>query len=428
MTTPSLARAIGRWDLVAFVINGIVGAGIFGLPAKVHALLGAWGLVAIVACAGLIGVVILCFAEVSSRFSETGGPYRYAGEAFGPVAGFLVGWLLWLARVAGICAIAGVLTEYLGFLIPGIGEGLPRALLITGVVVGLSVLHVSGVRHAARFGNVVTVAKLAPLVLFVVLGLPTIDPTRFDFAVQPTNRDFSSAVLLLAFAFVGWESALVAAGELRDPRRDTPFALMVGLSGVALLYIAIQAVCVGTLPALATSSRPLADAALLFMGPAGATLVVAGAVISMLGTINGGVLTVSRIPFAMAEAGQLPSWLATLHPRYRTPVPAIVFSGVIVLLMSLTSTYVYLLTISTIARLLVFAVTCVAVPVLRRRPTAPPALLRLPGGWTAPAAALALIGWLLASTSWTETRDVLLVTVAGLAVLGAARWRRPTAR
>jgi amino acid transporter len=148
----------------------------------------------------------------------------------------------------------------------------------------------------------------------------------------------------------------------------------------------------------------------------------------MLGTINGGVLTVSRIPFAMAEAGQLPSWLATLHPRYRTPVPAIVFSGVIVLLMSLTSTYVYLLTISTIARLLVFAVTCVAVPVLRRRPTAPPALLRLPGGWTAPAAALALIGWLLASTSWTETRDVLLVTVAGLAVLGAARWRRPTAR
>lgn len=425
---PGLVRAIGRWDLVAFVINGILGAGIFGLPAKVHALLGAWGIVAIVACAALIGVVIICFAEVSSRFSKTGGPYLYTTEAFGPSVGFLTGWLLWLARISGICAIAGVLAEYASFLVPAVGHGAARAMLITAVVVGVSLLHVAGVRHAARFGNVVTIAKLAPLLVFVALGLPIVVGARFDFSVHPANHEFSGAVLLLAFAFVGWESALVAQGEVRDPRRDTPFALVLGLSAVTLFYIGIQVVCVGVLPGLATSQRPLADAALQFLGPFGATLIVIGAMISMLGTINGSVLTVSRLPFAMAEAGQLPHWLATLHPRFRTPVPAIVLSAVIVLSLTISSTFTYLLTISTIARLLVFAITCAALPVLRRRATSPPALLTVPGGLTAPVAALALITWLLASTSWNETRDVLLATVAGVALLALMRLTHASTR
>jgi amino acid transporter len=418
---PKLVRALGRWDLVAFVINGILGAGIFGLPAKVHALLGAWGLVAIMACAGLIGVVILCFAEVSSRFTETGGPYLYITEAFGPVPGFLAGWLLWVARITGICAISGVLAEYTSFLIPSVAHGLPRAALITSVVGGFSLLHVSGVRRAAQLGNIITIAKLAPLFVFVGVGLPAIDPVHFNFSVHPTNRDFSAAVLLLAFAFVGWETALVAAGELRDPRKDTPFALMTGLAGVAVLYVGIQAVCVGTLPALATSARPLADASLVFLGPAGATLIVVGAAISMLGTINGGVLTISRLPFAMAESGQLPRLLAGLHPVYKTPVPAIVLSALVVLLLTLTNSHVYLLTISTIARLLVFAATCAALPALRRSATAPPALLTVPGGFLLPGAALCLIVWLLASTSWRETRDVGVAALIGVAVLGLQR-------
>ena len=420
---PQLVRALGRWDLVAFVINGIVGAGIFGLPAKVHALLGAWGIVAIVACAALIGLVIACFAEVSSRFTETGGPYLYTTEAFGPFAGFLAGWMLWLARVTGLCAILGVLVEYTSFVVPAVGHGMTRALLITVVVTGLSVLHASGVRRAAKFGNVITIAKLAPLLLFVALGAFAIEPQHFDFATKPTNKDFSSAVLLLAFAFVGWESAVVAAGELREPRRDTPFALILGLGSVALLYIGIQAVCIGTLPALGTSSRPLADSALQFMGPAGATLIVVGAIVSMLGTLNGGVLTTSRLTFAMAEGGQLPRALSALHPRYRTPIGSIVLGAAVVLGLTLSSTHVYLLTISTIARRLVFAVTCAALPVLRRKKNAPPALLTVPGGVLVAALALGLTGWLLASTSWRETRDVLMALAAGVVWLIARNWR-----
>jgi amino acid transporter len=402
--------------MVALVINGIVGAGIFGLPQKVHALLGAWGLLAIVACAVLMGFVIACFGEVSSRFSETGGPYLYTQEAFGPFAAFVVGWLLWLARVTGLCAIASVLAEYLSFLVPAVGNGAPRALLLTGVIGGLAVLHIRGTRGATRFGTIVTIAKLTPLLLFVALGLPHVDAAQFDFAVHPARKDFSSAVLLLGFAFVGWETALVAAGEMREPRKDAPFSLGVGLAGVAALYVGIQAVCVGTLPGLAQSTRPLADAALTFLGPAGATIIVIGAAISMLGTINGGVLAVSRIPFAMAEARQLPRALAGLHPEHRTPVLSIVISCGVVLLLTLTRGHIYLLTISTISRLFVFVVTIIAIPVFRRRRAMPAALFRLPGGMTIPVIALALIVWLLTGTSWKETRDVVIATIVGAGI------------
>ncbi len=421
VTEPGLLRVVGRWDMVALVINGIVGAGIFGLPQKVHALLGAWGLLAIVACAILMGFIVACFAEASSRFTETGGPYMYASEAFGPFTAFVVGWLLWLARVTGLCAITGVLAEYLSFLVPAVNAGVPRAILITLVIGGLAILHIRGARGATRFGSIITIAKLAPLLVFVALGLPHIDAVQFDFAVQPSRQNFSSAVLLLGFAFVGWETAIVAAGEMRDPRKDAPFSLGVGLAGVAALYVAIQAVCVGTLPALAQSTRPLADAAKLFMGPAGATIIVIGAAISMLGTINGGVFAISRIPFAMAEAKQLPRALGALHPEFRTPVLSIVVSCAVVLLLTLTRGHIYLLTISTITRLFAFAVTIAALPVFRRRPTMSPALFMLPGGMTVPIIALGLIVWLLSGTSWTETRDVIVVTAVGAVLFVAGR-------
>ena len=200
--------------------------------------------VAIVACAVLMGSIIACFAEVSSRFRETGGPYLYAAEAFGPTIGFLIGWLLWLSRITGICAVTGIMVEYVAYALPSVMGGAPRAALVVAVYAGLSVLHISGVKRAANVGNVLTVLKLAPLLLVVGVGAFHFVPARFDFTAMPSNHAFSKGVLLLAFAFVGWESALVAAGELRDPQRDTPFAITIGLAVVALLYVAIQVVCV----------------------------------------------------------------------------------------------------------------------------------------------------------------------------------------
>jgi APA family basic amino acid/polyamine antiporter len=419
-----LLRAIGRWDLLALVINGIVGAGIFGLPAKVNELLGVNGLWAIVACAVTIGLVILCFAEVASRFMQTGGPFVYAATAFGPFTGFLTGWLHWVARVTGCCAISNLLLQYAAYFIPGVDQGAGRVAAAASIVGALTLVHFFGIKRAVLLGNIVTVGKLVPLLAFVAFGLLHMDPARFSQTGPPINAHFAQAVLLLGFAFMGWESAVVTAGETRNPQGDLPFALIAGLAAVAILYVLIQLVCIGTLPQLSTSDRPLVDAARTFLGAGGAMLITLGALISMVGTLNVTMLTVSRVPYAMALAGQLPRVLGSVHPRYRTPHVAVVLSGVLVLGLTLSSTFVYLLTVSTISRLLVFAVTCVSLPKLRRIEAAPAARFVLPGGWAIPGAALAMIAWLLASSSWMESRDVAMLRVLGSLVYAAGRRQR----
>ena len=409
----ALLRALGRWDLLALVINGIVGAGIFGLPARVQSLLGVYGLGAILVCAAVIGLVILCFAEVASRFVETGGPFLYAGTAFGPFAGFLTGWLLWVARVAGCCAIANLLLEYGAFFAPSWNQGTGRVASASAILGTLSVIHYFGIKRAALFGNVATIGKVVPLLIFVAFGLWHLDAAHFARGPAPLNTDFAQAVLLLGFAFMGWESVVVTAGESRNPQRDLPFALIAGLSAVAVLYLLIQVVCVGTLPQLAESRRPIVEAAAGFLGPRGASLITLGALLSMVGTLNVTLLTVSRLPYAMAMAGQLPRPLAAVHPRFRTPHVSVVLCGVLVLALTLSGSFVYLLTVSTIARLLVFAVTCASLPKLRRMAAAPAARFVLPGGAIISCAALVLIAWLLASSSWAETRDVLFLLLLG---------------
>ncbi|MGA2778566.1 MAG: APC family permease [Steroidobacteraceae bacterium] len=419
-----LLRELGRWDLLALVINGIVGAGIFGLPAKVQALLGVYGLWAILACAAIMGLVILCFAEVASRFEQTGGPFVYARIAFGPDLGFLTGWVLWVARLTGCCAICNLLLGYAAYFGTGFDRGAGRAAIATAVIGGLCVLHIFGIRRSALFANMITVAKLIPLCIFVGFGMAAIDPSGLLSAPPPAHPRFAEAVMLLSFAFVGWESVVVTAGETRNPQRDLPFALLVGLACVAILYFGVQLVCMGTLPQLASSERPIVDAGRGFLGQGGATLIVVGAVVAMIGTLHGSMLTISRLPYAMADAGQMPRFLAIVLPRLRTPVWAILVSGAIVLLFTLSSTFVYLLALSTISRLLVFAVSCAAVLKLRRMPEAPPARFRLPGGFVLPGATLVLLAWMLSSCSWTEARDVAMLVSVGAIAYAIAGWRR----
>jgi APA family basic amino acid/polyamine antiporter len=418
-----LLRAIGRWDLLALVINGIVGAGIFGLPAKVHALLGVNGLWAIIVCAVIIGLVILCFAEVASRFEQTGGPFVYAATAFGPIAGFLTGWVLWVARVTGCCAICSLFLQYAAYFSPDMDRGAGRVTAAVGIVGTLTLIHFFGIKRAVLFGNIVTVGKILPLLIFIAVGLLHMDPLRFSQSGPPIVGHFAQAVLLLGFAMVGWESVVVTAGETRNPQRDLPFALIAGLSAVAILYLLIQIVCIGTLPQLSASERPIVDAARIFMGPWGATLVTLGALVSMLGTLNVTMLTVSRVPYAMALAGQLPHVLGRVHPRYRTPYVAVVLSGALVLALTLSSSFVYLLTVSTISRLLVFAVTCASLPKLRQMAAVPAARFVLPGELVIPCTAVMMIAWLLVSSSWIESRDVTILILLGGLVYAVGKRR-----
>ena len=409
--THGLVRAIHRTDLVALIVNNVVGAGIFGLPAAAFALAGNFSLFAFVACALVMMSIVACFAELGSRFTATGGPYLYARVAFGPWVGFQVGWLLWLARVSAFAAICNLMLGYLGYFWAGAAEW--RAAIILVFVVALTLLNLLGVRRATLASTVFTVGKLIPLLLFIAVGLFFVSRPSYSFATLPAYGDFSQAVFIVAFAFMGFEVGGIPAGETDEPRTSLPFALVTAIVVVAVLYVLIQLVCIGTLPELATSQRPLAEAASRVIGPAGAAVIVAGALISVTGTMNAVVLTTPRLLYAMAEQGDLPSALAVTHARYRTPYVAIFISAAAMLVFTLSSTFLTALTISTISRLLTYGAACVAVAMLRRRADIEPATFVLPGGLAIPVAAVALTGWLLSNSSRAE-----LIAVAGATVFG----------
>jgi APA family basic amino acid/polyamine antiporter len=413
-TNEGLVRGIHRWDLVAVAINAIIGAGIFGLPSKVYALAGAHSLIAFVVCAIVVALIILCFAEVGSRFNDTGGPYLYAREAFGSAVGFEVGWLMWLARLTAFAANCNLLVDYLGFFWAPATTHYWREIVIIVVVAALAAVNVAGVRNAALVTNIFTVGKLVPLILFVAVGLFFINTQNYSFVAHPQYSAFSSSVLVLVYAFSGFEMAAIPAGEVRDPQRNLPLALLTAIAVVAAIYITVQIVCIGTLPALATSQRPLADASAVFLGRAGGAIISAGVLVSIVGNLNVIILSGSRLPFAMAERGELPRLISVTHERFRTPHIAIIITSAVALALTLWSTFSKQVNLSVIARLVSYSVTCVALLLFRRRSDAPPALFKAPAGKTVAAVALLLALWLLSNISWLDARDSAIAAALGL--------------
>ncbi len=416
-----LIRGIRRWDLVAIAINGIIGAGIFGLPARVFSLIGSYSVIAFVVCALVVTLIILCFAEVGSRFDETGGPYLYAREAFGPTVAFEIGWLMWLARLTAFAANCNLLVNYLGYFWPSATNPFWRASIITLVVTVLATINVLGVRQAAIVGNCFTIGKLIPMLIFIAVGLFFLNPRAYALGPRPTTGAFSQSVLLLIYAFTGFEMAAIPAGEVRNPQQHLPHALIVAIAVVAFLYILIQIVCVGTLPELAQSQKPLADAGTRFMGTAGGAIISAGAIISITGNLNILVLSGSRIPFAIAEQRQLPSFIAKIHRRFSTPHVAILITAALMLLLTLKSSFLAALTISAIARLITYAATCMALLVFRRRRDAPPAMFRLRSGTLIAIASLALGAWLLSNSTLTEAKVAAIAAAIGFVIYAAYR-------
>jgi len=417
-----LVRGIRRWDLVAICINGIIGAGIFGLPAKVYALIGTYSLIAFVACALVVALIILCFAEVSSRFDETGGPYLYAREAYQPAVAFEVGWLIWLVRVTAFAANCNLMINYLSFFWSGATTPLWRATVIVLVVTALAIINLLGIRQAAIISNVFTIGKLVPIILFIAAGLFFLNRQAFEPGPTPSTGNFSTSVLLLVYAFTGFEMATIPAGEVRDPQRSLPRALLIAILVVATLYIMIQVVCVGTLPGLAQSQKPLADAGSQFLGAAGGAIISAGAIISISGNLNILLLSGSRLPFAMAEQKQLPVVIGSIHKRFFTPYVSILITAGVMLLLTLKSSFLEALTISAIARLVTYAATCLALPLFRAKREAPPAVFHLPGGTVIAILSLLLIAWLLLHISLKEAKMAAIAAAAGLVIYFAHRF------
>ena len=418
-----LVRGVGRWGMVALMINGIIGAGIFGLPSRVHALVGPWGLLVFVACAMVVGGVALCTAEVASRFEATGGPYLYTRESLGPAPGFVIGWVMWLRSVTSLATVANVMASYVSFFWAPAAAGLGRAATLSVLMTGLTVINLIGVRRTASAIAGFTIAKLATLLLFIGVGLFFVRARSFGGAPLPGAPAFSRATFQLVFAFAGFEAMTVAAGETRDARRNVPFGLLTAIAVATVVYVLVQVVCIGTLPGLARSEKPLAEAAVRFMGAAGGAVIALGALVSATGTQGGTLLAGSRMMFAMAERGELPRALAVIDPRFRTPWLATLLTAATGLVLTMTGTFSYLVGLNVLTRLAVFICTAVALIVLRRRPGAPPAGLVLPGG--VPLAILTGLAclWLVTGSSAHELRDMGIATAAGLLAYAAGRPR-----
>ena len=314
--------------------------------------------------------------------------------------------------------------NYLAFVVPVLqNEAVHRGavVMVTGALLAL---NIRGVRDSTLAGNIFAVAKLSILFLFVAVGLFFLDSSQFQLAAPPPPDRMGSAILLLVYAFTGFELAAVAAGEIKDPQRDLPRALLLAMGVVAVLYLGIQIVCVGTLPGLAQSSRPLADAAGQFAGPPGALIIVAGAVFSILGNLNLQLLACSRILFAMAEEGSLPRFLAAVHPIRRTPHVALLVTAAIAVTLALSRSFLAAVTISSMGRLIAYGATALALLRFRSRRGATPAPFSVP---LAPATVwltLALILWLLAQVKSPELLQTAGALLIGLVLYLVARKMR----
>jgi amino acid transporter len=410
-----LKREITKWDLVLLMINTIVGAGIFGLPSKIFGLSGVYSLPALFLCALIVFILVLNFAEVGSRFDKTGGPYLYIYSAFGRIPAFVVGWLMLLTRIAAYAALINLFVTYLSFFNPIFLLPAYRNTLMVVITLILTWLNYRGVKNSTLFNSYFAVAKIIPLFIFIVVGSFYLKPELFDLGqTPPPLTDFSASVLILIFAFTGFEAVLINTGEIRNPRKNIPFALVVSMIFVTVFYAMIQFVSIGTLPGLADSERPITDAAQAFMGPSGGLLITIGALVSIGGAMNAMMLMGSRVPFALSEEDQFPKFFGKLHPKFHTPVNSTLLFAVVTLTVSLTGSFTYAVSITVINKVLVFLMVSAAMIKLRKVHKNETNYFKLPYGFVFAFSGIAASVWLLAGSEIKELYDVLIAIASGI--------------
>jgi len=412
-----LTRAIGVWGLAAAIFNTTVGGGIFRLPSVAAEMMGPAAPIAYVVCAVAMGLIALCFAEAGSRVSLTGGPYAYVEVVFGKYAGFMAGVLLWLLGTTAVASVASAFAAGLGALVPALASPLPRALLLAVTFAALAGVNITGVKQGTRLIAVVSVAKLLPILVLVAVGVFALEPANLAMHDVPKASTISRAAIVLIFAFTGVESALVPAGEMKNPSRTVPRALAIAMIGVTVLYLAVQSVAQGVLGAATLASvkaAPLAQVAEVLMGPGGRLLLLVGAAISMFGYVAGMTLAMPRTLYAFSRDGFLPRAVGGVHERFHTPWVAIIAQSIVVCALAVGNEFETLAVLANLSALLLYFACAVAGWELRRRGIKDEGStpFSLPGGPLIPVLACVVITWLLTSITAAEWRSVGVVLSA----------------
>jgi len=410
MTAPRPIRAISRADLTLAIVNGVIGSAIFGMPAQIAALTGARSPLAhLIAALGVL-TIVLCFAEVASRFEDSGGPYLYAREAFGRHVGFQAGWLTLWTRFLSAAANLNIFASYLSQILPVVAEGAGRSAVIIAVLVVITVINLIGVKQASWTVDIFTVAKLLPLGLLVLFGLPLVsaEVLKTQAVAEP---QWTQAVLLLIFAFGGFEAPLMSAGEAKDARKDSAFALLVALGVIATVYLSVQYVTVGIVPNLRLEKAPIAAAFSVLWGPSGVTFASFAAMISVWGWATGNGLQSPRLLFSMAERGELPGVLAKVHPRFLTPHVSIIVFSIVAGALAIGGTFEGNAVLSAIVRLIIYVLVCSSLWVFRR--TRGEAQFKVPFALPISILAFGFCFYMLSTRSFAQTGIIIVAMIAG---------------
>lgn len=423
-----LVRVIGPRQLTAAIINVTIGAGIFVLPAQVAAGLGPAGPIAYLACGTLMTLIVLCFASAGSRVSLTGGLYSYIEVAFGGFPGFIGGVLYWATACFSVATVAAAFAAALGVIWSPLGLGLPRAIVLAMLFAGLAFVNIRGVKPGVRLVETITAAKLLPLLVLIGVGVWSINPAYLKMEL-PGLSQVGQVMIVLIFAFVGIEVALMPSGEVKDPARTIPRAILTALAITTLIYLAIHAVAQGVLgPDLAKyADAPLAEAAGRLLGRAGKALVLIGGTVSMFGYVSGDMLGTPRALFALGRDGALPGALAKVHPHYRTPAVAIVTYALIVATLAISSTFAQLVVLANVSGLLLYLMCVAASYELKRRDVRMAGTpFTLPGGVLIQLLAGAGIVWLIAQATAREFQieAAVLAVASGYYLLRRKSMRR----
>jgi APA family basic amino acid/polyamine antiporter len=404
-TDEQLVRGIGIPSLTANIVSSTIGAGIFVIPATVAQGLGSAAPLAFVCCAIAMVLFVTCFAIAGSRVSLTGGLYAYVEVAFGKYIGFLAGVLYFLTALGAVAGVVNVLANSVALVVPFLGGPVMRIVVMFAVYGVLVFINIRGVREGAGAVTAITVAKLLPLLLFIGVGIFFIHPPNLTFTGWPGSKPLGDAVILLIFAFVGIEVALIPSGEVRNPARTVPRSAYLALVTTTIIYILIQLVAQGTLGADLANHKdaPLAEAAATFLGHIGRTILLAGATISAFGFVTSDILSSPRMIFAFGRDGALPAWFAHVHPRYRSPDVAIITYAALAFALSVTGTFEKLAVLSNVAVLLMYLLCCAACWFLVQRDVRADGLpFNFPGMKIVPALAIVTIIWILAHATARE--------------------------
>jgi basic amino acid/polyamine antiporter, APA family len=419
-TSSGLIRTIGRWSLAALIVNSVIGGGIFGLPSVVAARLGNYGAPAYLIAGAGIALIAACLSEVASQFRETGGPYLYARSALGRFWGIQIAWMTWLARLTAASGTANLFATYLAEFSPRAVQPVYRAVILAALIGLLAVINYRGVKSATKVSDWLTGAKIFLLVVFIGAGLGwmmkhgAVAAAPLPHAI--TFHDWLAVVLVLVFAYGGFEAVFFATGETRDPRRDSAAALGYALGLVTLIYTLVQVVINGTLVNPAATERPLAEAARQIFGGGAAAAIAAGALISIYGYLGANMLHTPRLTFALAERGDFPRFFAAVHPKFRTPHVSIVVYTVLLLAFTLGGNFRWNITLSAVARLLTYSSFAIALLVLRRKqPDADAFRLRV-----GPLIAIATL--IFCAVLFTQTPTSNLSVVLGTIAIAALNW------